>query len=130
MAKHIAAQANAKIIAQAYIWLAILRASLSARAPMYCAISTDPATVIPVPKLITIFWTGVTRLIAASSSLPICPSQYVSVRLYIVCRKLLITTGIASERIALSILPFKIRSRLYFFAILLLISERFIARRR
>ena len=56
--------------------------------------------VMPLPKLIRIFWKGETSVIADWFSVPILPSQKVSVRLYIDWIKLLIITGIASMRIA------------------------------
>ena len=62
-----------------------------------------------------ILWTGVTRLIAANCSVPIFPNQKVSVRLYMVCKKELITTGMAIDMIACTILPLKIRSLLTVF---------------
>ncbi len=98
----------------------MLLASPSRFAPRYCEIRTEPATVMPEPKLMMIFCTGVTRLMAASSSVPSLPSQYVSVRLYIVCKKLLITTGTASARIAFPIFPFNNNSRLDFIFISIL----------
>ena len=50
-------------------------ASSFSPAPIYCAMRTAPATVIPLPKFVMIFCIGVTRLIAASCSVPIFPSQ-------------------------------------------------------
>ena len=41
-----------------------------------------PAVVMPLPKLIRIFWKGETSVIADWFSVPILPSQKVSVRLY------------------------------------------------
>ena len=82
------------------MWLAIELACSSSLAPRYCDIRIAPAVVMPLPKLIRIFWKGETSVIADWFSVPILPSQKVSVRLYIDWIKLLIITGIASMRIA------------------------------
>ena len=69
------AQHSAKPMATMKIWLAMRLAPSIRPAPTYWAIITAPATVTPEPKLSTMLCTGVTRLMAARGSLPICPSQ-------------------------------------------------------
>ena len=69
------AQMMENIIAQTKIWLAMEAASSFFDAPISCAIKTAPATVSPDPKFTTICCSGETRLIAANSFVPSCPSQ-------------------------------------------------------
>ena len=73
---------TANTIEHRQMWLAITLACSSSLAPRYWEINIDPAVVIPAPKLIKIFWTGETNVIAACYSVPILPSQNVSVKLY------------------------------------------------
>ncbi len=59
------AHRSEKSIATVKIWLAIFRAISGLPAPMYWLIITAPATVTPLPKLMTVLCTGLTRLMAA-----------------------------------------------------------------
>ena len=120
------AQNTENVIEHIHIWLAIELACLSCLAPRYCEISIEPAVVIPAPKLIRIFCIGDTSVMAACDSVPILPSQKVSVRLYMDCIKLLSITGMASISIACIRLPSRIiflLSALIFFAIFIILSN-------
>ena len=106
--QHISAHNTENASEVRQMWLAIELACSSSLAPRYCDIRIAPAVVMPLPKLIRIFWKGETSVIADWFSVPILPSQKVSVRLYIDWIKLLIITGIASMRIARKRLPLRI----------------------
>ena len=62
--QHISAHNTENASEVRQMWLAIELACLSSLAPRYCDIRIAPAVVMPLPKLIRIFWKGETSVMA------------------------------------------------------------------